>query len=343
MGSVTLAAYGELARRRGKQPVGTIVLRPEELARLAGGRPDRLPTLASKQRRSSGGRSPSSRGDGRRRHAAGRNARRPRWGSGVVNVRRLGERVKGLRLQAGASILMYHAIGEADEPASRFVVPVRSFRRQMAWLGRCGYHVLSLDRLLRYLDEAERPPPRSVVITFDDGYVDNLALAAPVLGRFGFPATVFVATCEVGGVADWTPEPALNGRRLLSWEGLAALCASGSIDLGAHTRTHLSLRSSDLETARAEIEGSLEDLRGRGFSARSFAYPFGHSTPDTRAFVRDAGFASALGVQPGRARTDCDGYALPRYEIRGRDSLATFAFTLALGRRPPTLGGRRRT
>lgn len=238
---------------------------------------------------------------------------------------------------------MYHAIGAAGEPASRFVVPLRRFKWQLRWLRWSGYHVLSLDRLLGHLESGEPPPPRSVVITFDDGFVDTLTLAAPALERFGFPATVFVVTGEVGGAASWTPDPALNGRALLSWEGLAALCKRGPFDLGGHTRSHCSLRTASPEVARAEIEGSLVDLRSHGYGPRSFAYPFGHSTPGARDSVREAGFGAALGVQPGRAGTDSDRYALPRYEIRGRDSLPTFAFTLLLGRRPPRFLQRGRT
>ena len=304
MGSVTLAAYGELARGRGKQRVGTIVLRPERAGSTRRGQTgwlsdprkqaasifrrslSELARRRSEARHGRPERSRASQGAGDREREAARRAREGTPSPGRCDDPHVPRNRRGGR--TGESL---RRPGPELQAPDGLVRPLRLSR------------ALSLDRLLRYLDEAEQPP-RSVVITFDDGYLDNLALAAPVLGRFGFPATVFVVTGEVGGVADWTPEPALNGRRLLSWEGLAALCASGSVDLGAHTRTHLSLRSSDLETARAEIEGSLEDLRGRGFSARSFAYPFGHSTPDTRAFVRDAGFASALGVQPGRPRTD---------------------------------------
>ena len=238
---------------------------------------------------------------------------------------------------------MYHAVGAAGEPASRFAVPLRRFGWQMAWLHWGGYRVLSLDRLLRYLDDGGRPPRRTVVITFDDGFVDTLTLAAPVLARFGFPATVFVVTGEVGSVAQWTPDPALNGRPLLSWEGLAALSEPGAIALGATRAATAPLRTASPEIARAEIEGSLADLRARGYRPQSFAYPFGHSTPEARKLVSEAGFGAALGVQPGRAGAASDRYALPRYEIRGGDSLATFAFTLLLGRRPPTLLRRRRT
>ena len=238
---------------------------------------------------------------------------------------------------------MYHAVGASGEPASRFVIPARTFKRQMAWLRWCGYKVLSLDQLMRHRATGEPPPSRAVVITFDDGYVDNLTLAAPVLERFGFPATVFVVTAEVGGAATWTSDPGLEGRELLSWEDLAALCDSGRIALGAHTRTHLSLRECEPATARLEIEGSLDDLRQRGFDTGWFAYPFGYSTAEARASVRNAGFAAAVGILPGRVGAGSDDYELPRYEIRGTDRLVTFAFTLAFGRRPPRLFRRGRT
>jgi peptidoglycan/xylan/chitin deacetylase (PgdA/CDA1 family) len=247
-------------------------------------------------------------------------------------VRRSCDRHTWKGLRSGASILMYHAIGGPGEPASRFVVPLHRFARQMAALRRLGYEVLGLDELLSRRARGELSSHRTVVITFDDGYLDNLTLAAPVLRQLGFPATVFVVTRAVGGAGHWTSDPALNGRPLLSWEQLGELASGGSIVLGAHTMTHPSLRDSEPEVVQAEIAGSRRDLRANGFESNYFAYPYGHSSAYARTCIRQAGFTAALGIQPGRVGVGTVEQQLPRYEIRGSDRLLQFLLTLLIGR-----------
>jgi peptidoglycan/xylan/chitin deacetylase (PgdA/CDA1 family) len=92
-------------------------------------------------------------------------------------------------------ILCYHGISLEDEhewnPAL-YMSPT-DFRERMALLRRNGYRVLPLGEAL-YLLASKALPPRSVVITFDDGFHDFLECAFPILQEFGFPATVYLAT-----------------------------------------------------------------------------------------------------------------------------------------------------
>ena len=68
----------------------------------------------------------------------------------------------------------------------------------MRWLAGRGYRILSLEEYVRCRQEHRLPPPRSVVITFDDGYADNASIAAPILAKHRFPATIFLVTDLVG-------------------------------------------------------------------------------------------------------------------------------------------------
>ena len=76
---------------------------------------------------------------------------------------------------------MYHAIGREDEPASRYVLPASRFRRQLAWLKLRRYNVIGLEEFVRLRTENCLPPSKSVVLTFDDGYADNVELGLPAL------------------------------------------------------------------------------------------------------------------------------------------------------------------
>ncbi|GIW85868.1 MAG: polysaccharide deacetylase [Isosphaeraceae bacterium] len=101
-------------------------------------------------------------------------------------------------LRPGVVVLAYHRIGQPE--ADPFYAPLISatpeaFRAQLEAIAR-AYRVLSLDDLLAAIDHrdqlhVERP---SVLLTFDDGYRDNLDLAAPILSRLGLPATLFATT-----------------------------------------------------------------------------------------------------------------------------------------------------
>ena len=96
----------------------------------------------------------------------------------------------------GAVILMYHSVvSDAEAPwiDPRNSLSVGRFARHMQWLAG-NAHVMSMDDLVDTVRSGRSPRPRSVVITFDDGYRDNLTNAAPVLQSFGLPAILYLAT-----------------------------------------------------------------------------------------------------------------------------------------------------
>jgi peptidoglycan/xylan/chitin deacetylase (PgdA/CDA1 family)/GT2 family glycosyltransferase len=232
------------------------------------------------------------------------------------------------RLQRGTAILMYHAIGRKGERPSRWVLPKSRFERQLAWLERRGYNVISLDEFVDARIENRLPPAKSVVLTFDDGYADNLD-AVPALERYGFPATVFLVSAA-GGRATWDRAGEAEGRSLLTPADAAPL--NGRLAFGAHSRTHPSLPSLDRPELEREVSGCRSELEAAlGAPVTVFSYPYGERSPEVEQAVVEAGYLAACGIEPGRNRPSCDLYALKRLEVRGTDSLLRFAATLWLG------------
>jgi peptidoglycan/xylan/chitin deacetylase (PgdA/CDA1 family) len=119
--------------------------------------------------------------------------------SGLLALARLA------RQRARGVVVRYHALTDGGDEvlyaAPDICLPVDAFRLQMAFARR-AYSVVSLDELVAALERGGKLPPRSLAITFDDGYADNHRLALPVLRDLGLPATVYVAT---GGVSNAAP------------------------------------------------------------------------------------------------------------------------------------------
>jgi peptidoglycan/xylan/chitin deacetylase (PgdA/CDA1 family) len=228
-----------------------------------------------------------------------------------------GERRPGLR------ILFYHRVTPA--PDALAVRPDR-FRAQMARLADDGFTAVDVSEIVCLLARGEAPP-RTIGLAFDDGYADVAEHALPELQRHGFTATVYVATGVTGGRSAFTwydRQPPL-----LSWDEIASLDGD-ALRFGAHTVTHPDLRALPEDGARAEIEGSKRELEERlGRPVDTFSYPAGLYGERERRLVAEAGFSSAVTVEPGANLPGGDLLALRRIQIDARDSLLDFRAKVA--------------
>jgi peptidoglycan/xylan/chitin deacetylase (PgdA/CDA1 family) len=247
--------------------------------------------------------------------------------------RELRDRDSWRRLTRGPVILMYHAIGRRGERGTRFVLPARRFRRQLAWLALMRRPVITVDEIVRCRRERRLPPPRAVVMTFDDGYDDTAEVAAPLLERRRMSATVFLVSGLLGRTNSWDRDgDELAGRPLLSEADALRMLERGHA-LGAHTVSHVRVPALDERRAREEIEGSRRQLEEQlGIAVRHFAYPYGATAPAVVDLVRRAGYDSALGIEPGLNGPAVPVHRLRRLEVRGTSSLLRFALDLWLGR-----------
>ena len=191
-------------------------------------------------------------------------------------------------------ILGYHRIVEDLPPYDRcwLCMSRRQFEQQMRWFARLGYRTLSLEEAGTRLMRGERIPPRHFVITFDDGYVDTLTIAAPVLRAFGFTATVFVVTGLVGRQNIWDDHQTCLAP-LMSWKQIHQWAEMG-FSVGSHTMSHPHLSRVPLSDARTELVTSRQTLEQHlGRPIQTLCYPYGDWSEEVRWLVPEAGYSVA--------------------------------------------------
>ncbi|MFM2396769.1 MAG: hypothetical protein RLZZ144_19 [Pseudomonadota bacterium] len=212
---------------------------------------------------------------------------------------------------------MYHNLGEppAEAKLRGLYVRPRAFAMQMRLLSWLGYKGLSMSAAMPYLSGEKRG--RVVAITFDDGYVDTLEQALPVLQRYGFSATCYAVSQRIGQYNDWDAA-ALNVQKQLMNEAQLHAWQAGGMEIGAHTCTHPHLPHCSDEALQLEISQCKTDLSTlMGQEITQFCYPYGDLDPRTVEAVRQAGYAAATTTQRGRARSGSDPFQFCRILVSG--------------------------
>jgi len=213
-------------------------------------------------------------------------------------------------------ILMYHQIGQPaprGTPYRGLTVHPSSFRRQMTWMRRLGYRGLSMRDLLPYLQGSKRG--KVFGITFDDGYVNVLENALPLLNELGFTSTNYFVAGRFGGSNEWDRDNGVPASALMTQDQAKAWVAGGQ-EAGSHTLDHVNLPDLSLADASDQIRRSrqiLEDVLD--CEVTSFCYPYGHESPELRHMVRDAGYTNATTTSGGLAGQQDDVFGLPRVTV----------------------------
>ncbi|MFA5350619.1 MAG: polysaccharide deacetylase family protein [Candidatus Omnitrophota bacterium] len=218
-------------------------------------------------------------------------------------------------------ILTYHSIGYGY--GSFFVAP-ENFIKQMEYIKKNGYEVITLDELVRGIKDKKVFKRNKVVITFDDGYKDNFEYAYPILKGFGFPATIFIIT-------DFMDKGSVGGKTFLSWDEVIAM-SKDKISFGSHTKTHFYLGAvKNEEAAFEEISGSKKAIEQKiGMPADYLSYPSGGFNEKIKELVADVGYKGACSTNRGFADFNSDVYELKRVKVTNSDMAKPLSFWIKL-------------
>ena len=220
-------------------------------------------------------------------------------------------------------ILMYHYLSVPPPDADKYrldlsVTPI-NFKAQLDHLSSAGYTPIRVDDLSSYLLTGTPLPPKPILLTFDDGYLDNYTYAFPILQQYGYPATFFV----VGDFID----KGLPG--YLTWNQVEEMAEAG-MEIGSHSLDHISLRGKPSAFQLNQITGSKTMIESHiGTVVQSFSYPSGDHDGTTVGLLRSTGYLSAVTEAGGVRQSTAQIFDLSRVRVRGSYSVTDLVNAIA--------------
>ena len=216
-------------------------------------------------------------------------------------------------LSSQVIVLCYHRF--EDKPKDSLAIKPAEFEAQMQILKDNGITVIPMADFLAWRRGEKSIPPKSAIISIDDGYITGYSVAWPILKKFGYPFTMFIYTDYVKG----GPK---SGGQSVSWQQLAEMRDAG-VDIQSHTVSHSSLsakkgKNDEQYTAwlQSELAGSKEILeKNLGIQVKAIAYPYGLHNEAVREAVKQAGYEAAFTVYGQRIGHGADATIIGRYAI----------------------------
>jgi peptidoglycan/xylan/chitin deacetylase (PgdA/CDA1 family) len=230
----------------------------------------------------------------------------------------------GVTRSAKVPILMYHYISASPSAQDRIryglSVTPEKFAEQLQLLSDNGYTTISLRDLYEYLAVGKALPDKPIILTFDDGYLDNYTNAFPILQQYDMVGTFFVLT-----------GPADDGEATyLTWDMITEMSNAG-MDIQLHSREHLDLRNRSFDWLVFQIIGGRQSIEGHtGKPVIFMAYPSGKYDAAVLRFLQGNNFWAAVTTASGVTHTLSEPLLWDRVRISGQMDLRAFAKMLGL-------------
>ncbi len=220
--------------------------------------------------------------------------------------------------------LNYHIINRAISDS--IAIAEEAFEQQLAHLQTHGYTALSLAQAIDDLYGDQQAPPRSVLLTFDDGYADTVYVALPRLQAYGMRATLFIITGYIGQSNRWNTRACYDAQHM-SWDEVRRWHENGG-DLGGHSHLHHCMTRLSLEEMRETVQQNKRLLEEEtGITPRAFAYPYGRFNQAVIDVIRqhyELAFATDGGTWDARTNR----YAINRLTVSPAWNIEDFAARL---------------
>ena len=207
------------------------------------------------------------------------------------------------------TILMYHNTLAKGKKQSVYCINQDNLRKDFEYLKQNGFNVISCDALIEYVDNGVALPDKAVILTFDDGYLNNITYALPLLEEFGYSGLFSV-------VGDYTAFDK-NGKGggdfiYFGWDDIVQVAANANVEIGLHsfslhnTRPRLGvsqLKSESDEEYKQVFSGDTQKLIDKlgelGVTSNIYAYPYGKYTKISESVLKDKGVVMTLTCNEG--------------------------------------------
>lgn len=221
-------------------------------------------------------------------------------------------------------VLLYHHIQPqsiaSEKGQTSLNVDNGIFDQQMGYLASKGYHTISAEELVNALVAHTQLPSNSIVVTMDDGYLDNYVYAYPILQKYHLIGNLMVPTGLLGNTS--------GTNSYYNWDQLKEMVGSGVMFAYNHTWSHFAMATGPSDKDTFEIKTAQEQLQehlGKAYPLFVYPYGSGQTVGWVQKLVKDNGFLAAFSTLGGRY--DCEGnmFYLPRIHI-GNAPLSSYGF-----------------
>ncbi|CAM4088089.1 polysaccharide deacetylase family protein [Pseudoalteromonas byunsanensis] len=217
-----------------------------------------------------------------------------------------------MKCVSAAVILQYHHVSEKLPAVTS--LSAEQFRAHLSYLRDSQFKVIPLDELVESLRKGDTLPAKTVAITFDDGYDNNIEQAAPILAEFSFPYTIFVNPKLIDEQQSY----------VMTWSQLKQLASKGALianHSAKHDYLHKRQPNESLEQWKARVSQDISWSEQRikeeiGHHAKLLAYPYGEFNNELRMLVKSLGFIG-IGQHSGAVGIDSDFTRIPRFPASG--------------------------
>ncbi len=236
----------------------------------------------------------------------------------------------------GIPVLMYHKVWPGIN--DQLTITPERLREHWEYLKKEGYKTVSLQEYLDVVNGKRPQPEKVVLLTFDDGYVNNLTYVYPLLREFGWQATFFI----IGGMLDGSyPEKGQGADEKMNAEHLRSLDPA-LVQLAMHGYHHKHMGNVGFEETLGELQESLNACVKSGLPFNmvwAYAYggrPKGTQLAKLKQRMREIGIFAAFRIgNKVSAAPSPDSYELPRIDIKGTDTTKELAIKLKKGKLKP--------
>ena len=207
-------------------------------------------------------------------------------------------------------VLMYHSV--CSKPPSEYTVTPAQLENDLSWLSTNGFTAISAEQLIAYTHGSGELPDKPVLITFDDGFYNNLSIVLPLLEKYDMCAVVSIVGRYTDDYAD--ADPHADTYSYLTWKDVSELTDSGRIEIGSHTydlHSNTGRRQGCAKLPEETVDEYaaifMEDIgllktelnQKCGIIPTVFAYPFGSLCKESLPVLRDSGILITLTCREG--------------------------------------------